>query len=116
MGDSRNFSTERYWKDVIPYLLGEIEFENLQYTIDHLIIANRPRAAFMNVQHRLKAIPPKLLFRLMSAILNSSQEASGTYMLDSYHFTQAFILLTESGEIPVDQMAGLEFQFIDAFR
>lgn len=106
---------ESYWKDIIPYSMGRLELGNLQYAIDHLIGVNRPRAAFINVQHNLAAIPPKLLFRLISAIVNSSYEPKGTYMLDSYHVTKAFKLLTESGEIPVDQMAGLEFQFIDAF-
>ncbi|WP_461611931.1 HigA family addiction module antitoxin [Cytobacillus kochii] len=106
---------ERYWKDIIPDGIGNLGQENMQYAIDQLISVNRPRAAFRNVQYNLKAIPPKLLFRLISAITTCSTEPKGTYMLDSYHVKEAFKLLTKSGEIPVDQMAGLEFQFIDAF-
>lgn len=105
---------KKYWKDINPNWIGHLEPENIQYAIDHLINVNRPRAAFTNVQYNLEAIPPKHLFRLITAIKNS-EEAEGTYMLDSYHVTEAFKLLTESGEISVDQMAGLEFQFIDAF-
>lgn len=106
---------ERYWKSVVPAWMGHLEPESLLYAIDHLIAVYRPRAAFKNVQHNLKVIPPNHLLRLMSAIANSSKEPTGTYMLESYHVTRAFKLLTESGEIPVDKLAGLEFQFIDAF-
>ncbi|MBT2755879.1 helix-turn-helix domain-containing protein [Mesobacillus foraminis] len=106
---------ERYWKRIVPVRMGHLESENLLYAIDHLISVYRPRAAFKNIQHNLKAIPPNHLFRLMSAITNSSEEPTGDYMLESYHVIRAFKLLTESGKIPVDKMAGLEFQFIDAF-
>lgn len=106
---------ERYWKNIIPIRMGHLEPGDMQYAIEQLTSVKRPRAAFINVRYNLKAISPKSLFRLISAITNSSDEPKGTYMLESYHVTKAFELLTESGEIPVDEMAGLEFQFIDAF-
>ncbi len=102
-----------YWKAVIPNFSRDEELGHLQYAIDHLIGVNRPRAAFIHVQYDLAAIPPKLLFKMITAIATNSDESPGTYQLDRYHIAEGFKLLTESGEIPVDQMAGLEFQFIE---
>ncbi|MHB8077562.1 hypothetical protein [Desulfosporosinus fructosivorans] len=106
---------ESYWKAINPNLLRGEKLDSLQYAIDHLISVKRPRAAFIYVQYDLSTISPKLLFRMISAIASSSDEPSGTYQLDGYHIAEAFKQLTDSGEIPVDQMAGLEFQFIEAF-
>lgn len=58
-------------------------------------------------------VPPELLYRVVAAIATNSDEAKGSYLVDSYHLKEAFKVLTASGEIPVDQMAGLEFQFIE---
>lgn len=101
-----------YWKAVNPRILRGEEINHKQYAIDHLIAVNRPIAAFTYVQYDLAGITAKSLFRLVSAIAKSN-EAPGSYKLDRYHLSKAFKLLTESGEIPVDQMAGLEFQFIE---
>jgi hypothetical protein len=63
----------------------------------------------------MEKIQPKALFRLLMAIASSSQEASGTYQLESYSINQAFEFLNKSGEIDVDDMAALEFRYIDVF-
>ncbi|RNA66210.1 HigA family addiction module antitoxin [Alteribacter keqinensis] len=104
-----------YWKKITPQWLGHADQEEIHYAIDQLIRVDRPRAAFKNIQYNLKAIPPKLLFRLVSAIASIQSEPEGNYMLDSYHVVKALKCLTDSGEITVDKMAELEFQFIDAF-
>lgn len=106
---------ESYWRDINPNLFRGEELNSLQYAIDHLISAKRPRAAFIYVQYNLSTISSKLLFRMITAIASCADEPPGTYQLDSYHIAEAFKQLTDSGEIPVDQMAGLEFQFIEAF-
>jgi hypothetical protein len=40
-------------------------------------------------------------------------EPVGRYQLDGYYITEAFKLLEASGEFSVDQLAGLEFPYID---
>ena len=62
----------------------------------------------------MNIVPPKILYKVISAITTNSDEVTGSYLVDSYHLKEAFKVLTASGEIPVDQMAGLEFQFIEA--
>jgi hypothetical protein len=108
-------SQQAYWKDVNPQLSRGEELDQLQYAVEHLIGLGRPKAAFNYLQYNLKVVPPKLLFRLITAIATSSAEPAGTYQLDSYHLSEAFKLLTDSGEISVDQMAGMEFHYIEAF-
>jgi hypothetical protein len=49
----------------------------------------------------------------MTAIATGSSEPLGMYKLDGYQITEAFKFLNESGEIAVDDMAGLEFRYIE---
>jgi hypothetical protein len=102
-----------YWKEVSPNWPPDVEAE-LQFSIDRLIEAKRPRAAFQLVHFKLKELRPKQLYRLMRAIISNSEEAPGTYQLSEHDVREALALLDKSGEIAIDEMAGLEFQYIDA--
>ncbi|OMF96834.1 helix-turn-helix domain-containing protein [Paenibacillus sp. FSL R7-0337] len=105
---------ESYWKEITPSFSFRNEKKDyIQYALDHLISVNRPRAAFRSIQYCLDIVSPELLYRVVAAIATNSDEATGSYLVDSYHLKEAFKVLTASGEIPVDQMAGLEFQFIE---
>jgi len=101
-----------YWRDVRP-MWERQEQDALSHAVDRLLAADRPRAAFDLVEFGLKHVPPRQLFRLLQAITTSAGDAAGTYQLDSYRIVEAFKVLNQSGEIPDDDMAGLEFRYID---
>ena len=102
-----------YWGEVQPFWnRNPTEFV---FAIDKLVQACRPRAAFQLAQLELKELPPRSLFELISAVGTGSSEPSGAYLLDRYHLREAFKLLNDSGEFKTDELAGLEFQFIDIF-
>jgi hypothetical protein len=104
-----------YWRDVSPepsWSFTSSEGE-LQFAVDRLLEADRPRAAFYVIHCVMEKIQPKQLFRLMQSIATNGAEPSGTYKLESYSARDAFNRLNKSGEITVEDMAGLEFLYID---
>jgi addiction module HigA family antidote len=103
-----------YWAGVNPRWSDDPA--DLAEAVKRLIAARRPRAAFQLSRLDLKALPAPLIYAVLVAILTNSTEAANTYMLDPYSLREAFKLLNDSGEITTDQMAGLEFQFIDIFN
>jgi len=102
-----------YWKDVLP-AWGPYSAEDMCLAVDLLMKAGRPLAAFRFAEHRQEELPPKLLFRIMKAIPTAKSEKLDSYAIQSYHITQSFKLLHQSGEISADEMALLEFQYLDA--
>jgi hypothetical protein len=101
-----------YWKDVSP-AWGPYSTEDMYLGIDLLMQASRPRAAFWFAHNRLEELPPKMLFRIITAIPTDKLEQSGSYLVQSYYITRSFKLLHQSGEISTNEMAVLEFQYLD---
>lgn len=110
LGDS---VAEEYWKAVNPGWSRNPAGE-LQFAIDALLAVKRPRAAFHAIHFQMDEIPPKQLFRLMKS-KSASEDASGSYQLKRHQLRTAFDLLNKSGEIASEDLAGLEFQYIDIF-
>src|SRR5260370_22443332 len=54
-----------------------------------------------------------MLFRIMKPIPADKSEKSGFYSVQSYYVAQSFKLLQQSGEISANDMAALEFQYLD---
>jgi addiction module HigA family antidote len=102
-----------YWAGVSPNWENQSD-EDLNGAVERLLIAKRPRAAFSCVHFVLEKLRPALLFRLMTEIVTGKDEPPGHYRLDSYYITEAFKLLDASGEFSAEQLAGLEFPYIDA--
>lgn len=104
---------EAYWRDVRPGWTNDDE--DLVEGTTQLLGADRPRAAFQFAHYKIGDLPPHLLFDLMQAITMGSSEAPNTYLLDRYHLHEAFKALSASGDFSTEQIAGLEYQFIDIF-
>lgn len=101
---------QEYWRTVPPsFFRGSPDGLNL--AMDRLLSADRPRAAFDMVRLNLKSIPPRRLFNILSSYSDSTEEFSGNHM-ESYSLKEAMKLLNMSGEISVDELAKLEFQFL----
>jgi addiction module HigA family antidote len=104
-----------YWHDVHPHpgWLHTSSQEEIQFAVDRLLEAGRPRAAFHLVHCDMEKIQPKQLFRLMRMIATNNVESSGMYKLEQYSARSAFKELNKSGEIAIEDMAELEFLYID---
>lgn len=108
-----DFTRETYWKGVRPDWLRTADGD-LNEAVERLLSAKRPRAAFHCVHIGFKDLKPAILYQLMSDIASGTEEKSGEYQLEPYYIDQAFGLLDKSGAFSSEQMAVLEFPYIDA--
>ena len=108
-------AAKSYWDEVKPnILLGEADEK--QEGVTRLLAARRPRAAFCSVNHELEVLDDEMLFNLMSAIAKDGNDKPGEYQLDSYCIEEAFKRLDACGRFDVDQMAALEFAYMEVLR
>ncbi len=103
---------EKYWADVTPEHINESPSE-CDESIERLLSHGRPRAAFSGVCHSLKKLNPDLLQKLLWAIVQPSKEQEGHYLLEKYYIQEAFKILDGSGVATLEQMASLEFAYIE---
>jgi addiction module HigA family antidote len=103
---------ETYWNDVAPDWIHDSDEENVE-SVERLLAAQRPRAAFACIRYRLEPLPPQSLFRLLTEMVKESKDKPGQYQLDRYYIDQSFALLDKSAEITLEQKAGLELAYID---
>lgn len=100
-----------YWRNVRPEW-GHYEEDVLNFAVERLLAAGRPHAAFQLASREFRDLRPKQLFRVMKAIAAGSGETPGTPPLEPHVVAKAFGALDQSAEIAVDEMAGLEFQYL----
>jgi addiction module HigA family antidote len=101
-----------YWKNVIPMWGQQTKAERVE-AVGALLAVSRPRAAFVLVHFDLDHLRPQQLFRLMMDVATSSSEAPEAFRLDPYRIAEGFDLLTKSGEIAIEEMASLEYAYIE---
>jgi addiction module HigA family antidote len=102
-----------YWSTVFPDWVRE-DIEEAAEAIDRLIAAKRPRAAFRAAHYNLEKFDPELLFRLMTAIAEDSEEPEGQFHLQQHYIEESFERINDSTALPLDQKARLEYLYIDA--
>ncbi len=106
---------QRYWETVNPNWARQTP-EEFSYAVAHMVAVGRPRAAFQLIHMDIsEALQPKQLYELMRAAARSSEPAR-TYQLDRYYITQAFSVIRKSGELSEDELAGLEFLYLEALE
>jgi addiction module HigA family antidote len=105
---------DTYWQEVQPQWTNQ-EPDLIEATT-RLLAANRPRAAFHVIEYSIDKLPSYLLFDLLNAIAKGSFEAPNTYLLERHSLQQAIKNLGSSGDIATDQVARLEFHFIDIYN
>jgi hypothetical protein len=108
-------AAKSYWDDVKPNILRG-EADEKHEGVARLLAARRPRAAFCSVNQELEVLDVEMLFNLMSAIAKDGNDRPGEYQLDSYHIEEAFKRLDACGRFDVDQMAALEFAYMEVLR
>ena len=102
-----------YWKDVVPSW-GRHTPAELTELIDRLLDAQRPRAAFHAVHMDFKDIETSRLKRLLRDVATVNAEPAGQFKLDRYYISEALDSLDGRAGVTRDEMAQLEFLFIDA--
>ncbi len=106
---------QEYWSEVRPNLFRGAA-EEKQEGVERLLNAGRPRAAFRGVEIELEDISVEVLYRLMTVMAKDGNDNPGEYQLDSYHIEEAFKHLHKSSKFTLDQMASLEFAYMEALR
>lgn len=103
---------DAYWNDVVPSGIHGEDSENCEI-VERLIAAQRPSAAFACVHFELEAIGPEMVFRLLSAIAKGGKDKPGQYSLEQHYIGRAFALMNKCPVLTHEQMAGLEFAYIE---
>jgi len=102
-----------YWKNVLPSWERHSPSE-LSELIDRLLESQRPRAAFHAVHMDFKHVETSRLKRLLRDVATVTAEPAGHFKLDRYHISEALDALDGRSGITRDELAQLEFLFIDA--
>jgi hypothetical protein len=104
---------DQYWREIHPGWLHR-EAPEINEVIDRLLEARRPRAAFQAVHFALEQVETTRLKRLLHEVGTCDSEPAGTYQLDAYYVSSALSILQGRSSVTPDEMAQLEFQFIQA--
>ena len=101
-----------YWKNVSPSV---IQFTPAKLTelIDCLREVRRPRAAFHAIQMSFKDIETSRLKQLLREVVTVNAEPEGHYLPEDYSISEALNSLDSRPGVTRDEMAELEFMFIN---
>jgi addiction module HigA family antidote len=102
-----------YWKNVFPSW-GQYTSTELTVLMDCLLDAGRPRAAFHAVHMNFADIETSRLKRLLFETATVDSETVGHFMLNSYYISEAMSSLDRRIDVTRDEMAQLEFLYLDA--
>ncbi|HEV8408149.1 MAG TPA: helix-turn-helix domain-containing protein, partial [Sphingomicrobium sp.] len=103
---------ERYWREVVPWGWHHSDAE-LNLIVNRLLAAGRPVAAFLSVNHVFKRLDGKTLLRLLQALIRPTDEKI-EQRIDGHSISAALEGLQATGAATVEEMAQLEYLFIDA--
>lgn len=102
-----------YWKGVLPSW-GRHTTSELTELIDCLLEVQRPLAAFHAAHMYFKEVETSRLKRLLHDVATVNDESAGYFKLDSYYISEALESLEDRVGVTRDEMAQLEFLFINA--
>ena len=102
-----------YWRCVWP---GPRRFtaSETNELIDRLLEAERPRAAFSAVLFDWDQVETSRLKRLLSAVVQVDSEPAGQFRVESWDLSEALDSLDGRPGVTTDEMAQLEFAYIEA--
>jgi hypothetical protein len=105
-----------YWRDISPGYFFAESAEDIHRVVDELLAVDRPRAAFNTVEMVFAKIASPRLVRLLFETATNRSEPDGLYRLASHHISDAFKELTKRQDVMPDELARLEFLYIDALN
>jgi addiction module HigA family antidote len=101
----------KYWSGVTPYWIHNSDSENNE-SVERLLKANRPRAAFSCILEPGK-LDAQVLFKLLTAMAQGGEDQPGHYLLQHCQVEEAFKYLNNSSTLTLEEKAGLEFAYIE---
>lgn len=104
-----------YWQTVLPSWSSHTP-EELIELVDCLLEAHRPRAAFYAVQRNINSLETSRLKQLLFDIATVATETKNDFNLEKYHISRAFESLNKRTEITQDELAQLEFLFMEVLH
>jgi hypothetical protein len=106
---------DAYWQEVWPQILFDAE-SDINEAADRLVDAKRPLAAFHCVHLDWSKVETSRLKKLLRAIATTAKEPPPIIRLSSHDVSEAFKTLNSRSDVPKDEMATLEFQFLQALE
>ena len=102
----------RYWEEVNPHW-GPHDASAIATFVDELLQVDRPHAAFHAAHMDWKLIDSPRLMRLLTEVATNDAESSGYHRLEGHYVFQALDTLEQRGDTSRDDLARLEFLFIE---
>ena len=104
---------QRYWKEVVPYW-SRHDASEIATFVDELLKVDRPLAAFHAAHMDWQRLDSPRLIRLLTEVATNGAEPPTLYRLDGYYVSEALDTLEQRGDTSRDDLARLEFLFIEA--
>ena len=102
----------RYWEEVNPHW-GPHDASAIATFVDELLQVDRPHAALHAAHMDWKLIDSPRLMRLLTEVATNDAESSGYHRLEGHYVSQALDTLEQRGDTSRDDLARLEFLFIE---
>ena len=102
-----------YWKAVSP-AVGRFSESETTEIVDRFLAAGRVPEAFFAVRFDWDKVETSRLKRLLTAVINVSGEQARQFEIQPWNLSKALDSLDGRSGVTVDEMAQLEFAFIDA--
>ena len=105
---------DRYWRTVAPGGWGLLAEAECTEVVDKLLAAKRPKAAFAAMEHQWKKLETGCLRRLLMALTSGDTVSEGKFRIESSDVSDALEELGTRPGVTSQEMAQLEFAFIEA--
>jgi hypothetical protein len=105
---------QEYWKTTSPGRFFRESAEDVNRVVDELLAVDRPRAAFSIVEMEFEKIESHRLVRLLFEAATNHSEPKGHYLLAGHDISDAFKVLTNRSDVLPDELARLEFLYVEA--
>ena len=106
---------DQYWAEVAP-VWGRYDDMELVELIDRLLGANRPRAAFHAVKFDWPCVETTKLKRILVDIDTSDVDPRDCFQLEAHDISEALSEIDSRNSTNLEELALLEFKFIDALQ
>ena len=107
---------KQYWNDISPARLFHENAEVIARVVDELLNVERPRAAFNAIGMVFSKITSVRLMRLLVEVATNPAEQAGCYQLAAHDVSEAFKELSKRADVTQEELARLEFLYIDALH
>jgi addiction module HigA family antidote len=103
-----------YWREILPGSFYGESADDVSRAIDELLAVERPRAAFRVVHMEFGKVASAKLVGLLFETATNNSEPRGHYQLGKHDIAEAFKELSKRTDVMPDELARLEFLYIEA--